>query len=69
MFAYEPPLSPPCDEWKEYTLPLLCNFRLEQVCEDILTNRENTRYQEIYAAMRELVEAKIEEEYLEDYVY
>lgn len=69
MFAYEPPSSPPCNEWKEYTLPLLCKVRMEDVCKDILKNGENTHFQHIYAAMYELIEPEIEEEHLEEYDY
>lgn len=67
MFAYEPPLSPPCNEWLEYILPERCKMRIEDVCKDILKRGENTNYQDIYTAIYELVEADIETETAEAY--
>lgn len=71
MFAYEPPLNPPCDEWKEYTLPILCQNRLQKVCWDILRKRENSKYHDIYAAVYELIEAdiEVEQEKLKEEIY
>lgn len=66
MFAYEPPLNPPCNEWIEYQLPALCEERVKDVCKDILYRGQNTNYQRIYDAIYELVEADIEEEREED---
>jgi hypothetical protein len=60
MFAFEPALSPTCDEWKEYILPMICESRVKSVCFDILRKGEKTLYQEIYDAIYELVEADIE---------
>lgn len=66
MFAYEPPLDPPCDEWLHYKLPLLCQERIREVCKDILYRGEGTHYQRIYAAIYELVEEDVEKETIED---
>lgn len=65
MFAYEPPLDPPCDEWRDYTLPLLCEMRLREVCKDILSTGARTRFQHIYDAIFELIEADVETEHME----
>lgn len=51
--------EPPYDTWREYTLPLLCRERIEEVCKDILKRGENTRYAKIYDAIVELVEDAI----------
>lgn len=64
MLAYEPTLSPPLDEWKDYQLPTLCQLQVEQVCKDILNRGEKTIYSCIYDAIYELVEAQIEDQYL-----
>lgn len=65
MFAIqEPPLSPPCDEWKEYTLPELCQSRIEDICKDILKRGDRTRFQKIYDAIYELVEADVEDDHI-----
>lgn len=64
MFAYEPPLDPPCNEWAEYTLPELCRQYIKDVCADILKRGEKTNYQAIYDAIYELVAVDIEEENL-----
>jgi len=69
MFAYELPLEPYCDEWKEYTCPELCKSRIESVCNDILKRGENTRYNNIYGAIYELVQAEIESEYQDEFCY
>jgi hypothetical protein len=65
MFAYEPPLDPPCDEWTEYKLPELCKDRIEEICKNILKKGEDTYYARIYDALYELVEQDIEQEYAE----
>jgi hypothetical protein len=65
MFAYELPLDPPCNEWREYILPERCQRRIEEVCKDILKKGEGSFYKAIYAAIYELVEADIETEDLE----
>jgi hypothetical protein len=62
MFPYELPLSPPCDEWEDYMLPLLCEQRMKDVCKDILYREAHTTYQKIYDALYELVQEDIEEE-------
>lgn len=67
MFAYEPSLNPPCNEWREYTLPDLCKSRIEEICHDILKRDDRTRFSEIYDAIYELVEADIETEVMEAY--
>lgn len=66
MFAYEPPLEPPCDHWKEYELPMRCRQRMHEVCMDIIRKHKGTHYQNIYDAIYELVEADIEAENLEN---
>jgi hypothetical protein len=65
MFAYELPLNPPCNEWVEYILPERCKNRVEEICQDILRKGENTKYNIIYDAIYELVEADIEDENLQ----
>jgi len=65
MFAYEPPLDPPCDEWEEYILPERCKDRIKEICESILAKGENTYYARIYDALYELVQDDIEQEALE----
>lgn len=67
MFAYELPLDPPCDEWKEYILPERCKDRIEDICKDILKRGERTNFQAIYDAIYELVEADIEYETANNY--
>lgn len=69
MFAYELPLDPPCDEWKEYILPERCKDRIEDICRDILKRGEHTNFQKIYDAIYELVETDIEDEYMHRYDY
>jgi len=64
MFAIEPSLNPPCDEWIDYELPQLCQHKIAEVCHDILERGENTIYAAIYDAIYELVEAQIENQYL-----
>jgi hypothetical protein len=66
MFAYEPPLNPPCDEWLDCKLPLLCEERMKEICQDILSKGERTSYQKIYAAMYEMVEEDIEDDRIEE---
>jgi hypothetical protein len=65
MFAYELPLSPPCDVWKEYELPKHCEMRIQGVCIDILMQGEKTIYQDAYDAIYQLVEASLEDERIE----
>lgn len=65
MFAYEPPLEPSCDEWREYVCPELCKSRIKDICQDILRVGSKTRWDAIYDAIYELVQADIEEEHLE----
>ena len=65
MFAYQL-LEPPCDEWKDYYLPQLCESKVTEICKDILKKGEKTSYQKIYDAIYELVEAEIESEHLEN---
>jgi hypothetical protein len=62
MFAYELPIDPPCDGWKEYKLPMLCSDRIEDICKDILARGGRTIYSGVYDAIYELVEAEIEYE-------
>lgn len=69
MFAYELPLDPPCDEWKEYLRPQLCKRRIESICQDILRRGEKTFYRDIYDAIYELVLADVEAENLEKCYY
>lgn len=66
MFRYELPLNPPCDEWLDYKLPLLCEERMKDVCQDILSKGQRSSYQKIYSAMYELVEEDIENERIEE---
>lgn len=61
------PIEPPCDEWNEYTLPLMCRNRIIEICKDILKRADKTKFSEIYDAIYELVEADIETESLEAY--
>lgn len=65
MFAYEPPLNPPCNEWLDYKLPLLCQERMRTICEDILCRGERTHYQKIYDSLYELIQEEIESEKME----
>lgn len=67
MFAYELPLSPPYDEWKEYILPERCKDRIEDICKNILKRGDRTNFQTIYDAIYELVQADIEDEYANNY--
>lgn len=67
MFAYELPLDPPCDEWKEYILPERCKDRIEDICKDILKCGERTNFQSIYDAIYEMVEADLEYEAANNY--
>ncbi len=67
MFAYELSLDPPCNEWEEYQLPQLCQWRIAEVCQDILKRGEKSRYQAIYDIIYELVREDIEEEHLQAY--
>lgn len=64
MFAYEPPLDPPCNEWKEYRLPELCKRRIIDICQDILKRGEKTIHDDIYTAIYELVEADVEDTHI-----
>lgn len=64
MFAYEPPLDPPCDEWKEYRLPELCRMKIFEICHDILKRGEKTIHNDIYDAIYELVEADVEDDHI-----
>jgi len=52
MFAYEPPLDPPCDYFKEYAIP----ERIQEICEDILKYGSSTSYQNIYDYLYETAE-------------
>jgi hypothetical protein len=67
MLPYDFSFSPYYDEWKDYTLPKLCKERLAEVCKDIMSKGENSRFEYIYAAIYELVEADLETEKMEDY--
>jgi len=61
MFAISAQEEPYVDEYKEYTLPLLCENKIYEVCKDIILKGNKTNYQAIYDAMYELVEADIEQ--------
>lgn len=67
MFAYEPALDPPCDEWNQYILPERCKDLIVEICKDILKRGENTYYSNIYDAIYELVQTDIESEQLQAY--
>ncbi len=56
------PVNPPCDIWKEYILPLQCDMKIKDICEDILKRGEKTNYNRIYDALYELVTEYIEDE-------
>jgi len=63
MRPYEIPQEPSCDEWKEHELPKRCVEMIDDVCADIMRKGEKTKYQAIYNAIYEIVEAEIEYEY------
>lgn len=62
MCAYELSLDPICDYWLDQELPSLCKAQMKKICEDILKNGDQTRYQTIYDAIYEIVQSKIENE-------
>lgn len=60
MFAYEPPLEPPCDQWNEYQKPLFIKKKIEEVCEDIFCRLDKTNFEEIYDLLHEYIEDNID---------
>lgn len=55
--------DPPCDDWREYTLPSLCENRIVDICKEIIAKGEDTRYQNIYDCIYELILPSVEEDY------
>lgn len=67
MFSLEPPLEPIYNEWNDCTLPKLCKFRIEDVCNDIIKKGDNTIYQEIYNIVYQIVESEVEDEHFNQF--
>jgi hypothetical protein len=60
MFAYEPPLEPPCNYWEEYEKPAFILDKINEICADIVKFGEKTRYQNFLDVLYEQVEENIE---------
>lgn len=67
MFIYDPPSEPPSDAWLEYTLPLLCQNRIFEICKDIIKHGQNTQYQEVYDAIYEIIQPEMLKEEISGY--
>lgn len=54
MFAYEPPLDPPCSYWEEYGKPKFIEETVKDICKDI------TKFPAIFDVLYEYIEDNIE---------
>lgn len=59
MFAYEPPIDPPCDYWEEYGKPDFIKQKINEICKSILEKGDKTPFQEIFDYIYENVEEKL----------
>jgi hypothetical protein len=60
----EPDLNPPCDEFEDYEMPILCESKIRAICADIVNKGDRTKYQDIYDAIYEVIEPHVRDEYL-----
>lgn len=60
MFAYEPPLNPPCDEWEEYEKPAFILETIKEICTNIAKKGEKTSFQSIFDLLYEHIDDNIE---------
>ncbi len=55
MYAYNLPLSPPCDEWNEYVKPDLIRNKAIDICAEISKHGDNTRYSDVLDLLCEYI--------------
>lgn len=60
MFAYEPPLNPPCDAWEEYEKPAFIMDTIKDICENIFRRGEKSDFSDVFDLLYEHIEDNIE---------
>lgn len=60
MFAYEPPLEPPCNVWEEYEKPAFIMGKMREICEKISQKGENCGFPAIFDLIYEHIDDNIE---------
>lgn len=60
MFAYEPPLDPPCNYWEEYEKPAFIEGKIIEICENIAKKGTKTSFTDVFDFLYEHIEENIE---------
>lgn len=60
MFAYEPPIDPPCNYWEEYGKKLFIENKIREICAKVASKGENCEFSDIFNFLFEHIEDNIE---------
>ena len=66
MFAYEPPLNPPCNKWEEYECPKFIDNFIENIVHDIELKGQRTKYKDLYDVLYMHIYENIDKYYPEE---